>query len=617
MIPSFRAIRDALCAADVSSSRFPYRQAFSSGRLAALRNAPHTQVFLRDLRAAASRVQNEPIPDLTFDAFRRFERVGTRDEYQRPYFARRGRLLALALAAAIDEDDAYLPALNEIIWAICNEYTWCLPAHLGRLGGNPGTGRLPPEQVIDLFAAETAHALAETLALLADRLEPWLHYRVRSEIERRIFRPLFHNPARFWWESAPMNWSAVCAGACGMAALILEEDQERLSGMIDRCMRAMECFLEGFGDDGGCAEGVGYWQYGFGYFVYFADMLYEYTSGAINLFASERIQHIAAFPAAVSLGNDCFINYSDSSARTSLRPGLISRLVERGASDIPPLQGLPSFDADTCYRWAHVTRDLIWTDPAVLGHPAPTGTVFLNHLGWVIDRRDVQGTLVAFSARAGHNGEPHNQNDLGHFILHIGGESLLADLGAGVYTRQYFGPERYAHIHNSSEGHSVPLIDGHPQLPGAEYAAQVIRCEPKSDGVIFEIDLTRAYRAELLRAFRRCFEWECNLSTGQAQLVLDDRVHCGVAPGSFEERFISLHEPDVAPGMVIWRGARGDVTLRYDADLFEPVVDRIASQDHDGASIMIRRVRLCARTPQADMTARFVFECRVRIADSR
>ncbi len=610
MTPSFRHIRDAILQGGERLPGYPYAQAFTPERLAALRTAPHVQTYLNDLRAAASRAQVEPTPELSFDAFRRFALTGTRREYERPYFARRARLAALALAAVIDEEDAHLPALNETIWSICNEYAWCLPAHLGRMSGEPGAGRIPPDQAIDLFASETAHALAETLALLGERLDPWLRYRIRSEIERRIFRPLFHDPVHFWWESAPMNWAAVCAGACGMAALLLEQDRERLAGMIDRCVRAMECFLEGFGDDGGCAEGVGYWQYGFGYYVYFADMLYECTAGQIDLFAGERIRRIASFPAAVSLGNDAFVNYSDGSAHLRLRPGLLSRLALRVNPDLPLLHGIPAFDADACYRWAHITRDLIWTDPAILGRPTPTGTVFLDHLGWVIDRRIAQGALLAFSARAGHNGEPHNQNDLGHFILHIDGESLLADLGAGVYTRQYFGPERYEHIHNSSEGHSVPLIDGQPQLPGAEHAARVVRCEPTADGVEFEVDLTGAYGVPLLHELRRTFNWHCDTVAGQGRLILEDRVRCSAAPGSFEERFISLHEPEIAPGVVVWRGAHGAVVLHYDADAFAALVDRIASHNHDGAPITIRRLRLIARAPQAEMTGRFVFECR-------
>lgn len=608
---TLRQIRDALLAAGGRPAGFPFGNGFAPERLDVIRSAPHLQSYLAEVRDVARRACDEPVSDLTFDAFCRFETTGTRREYERPYFARRCRLAGVALAATIDADDSYMPALHETIWAICNEYTWCVPAHIGRISGDPSSGRLPPEQAVDLFASETAHALAETLALMGDRIDPWLRYRIRHEIERRVFRPLFYDPVRFWWESAPMNWAAVCAGACGMAAMLLEADLERLAGMVDRCVRAMECFLEGFGDDGGCAEGIGYWQYGFGYYVYFSEMLYDLTEGRIDLLAGERIRRIASFPAAVSLGGGNFVNYSDGSAHLALRPGLLSRLAARIAPKLPAVDVVPSFHADACYRWPHATRDIVWTDPAVLGGVTPVGTVVLDGLGWVVDRREAGGTLLAFSARAGNNGEPHNQNDLGHFIIHIGGESLLADLGAGLYTRHYFGPQRYAHIHNSSEGHSVPFIDGQAQLPGAGHAARVLRCEPGADGILFEIDLAGAYGIATLRELRRSFDWRYDAAIGAARLRLDDRFDFSATPGAIEEIFISLHEPQAAPGMVVWRGARGAVTLTFDEHRLEPLIEMIASQDHGGAPMTIYRLRLRAVAPRADDSYQFVFDCRV------
>jgi hypothetical protein len=59
----------------------------------------------------------------------------------RPYFDRRGRLLALALAAAINADDCQIAPLEDMIWTICDEYSWCLPAHLGAAAGPGHVGR--------------------------------------------------------------------------------------------------------------------------------------------------------------------------------------------------------------------------------------------------------------------------------------------------------------------------------------------------------------------------------------------------------------------------------------------------------------------------------------------
>ena len=42
-------------------------------------------------------------------------------------------------------------------------------------------------------------------------------------------------------------------------------------------------FLDGFASDGGCAEGVVYWAYGFGYFTYAADLLERAQKALVGL----------------------------------------------------------------------------------------------------------------------------------------------------------------------------------------------------------------------------------------------------------------------------------------------------------------------------------------------
>jgi hypothetical protein len=605
---SFRQIRAAVLAGGRGPG-FPYEGALAPERLPELRAAPHLQRLLDEVREDARTAGATPITVLPFGAFKLFETTGTRREYEQPYFARRARLLALTLAAVIDEDDAPLGALEDLLWAICDEYTWCLPAHLGPRG--PGAGRLPAEQIVDLFAAETAHALAEVLAMLGPSLNPWLPRRVRAEIERRVFRPLFHDPVHFWWESVPMNWASVCAGASGMAALLLEDDPERLAGMVERCCRAMECFMEGFGPDGGCAEGIGYWQYGFGYYVYFAEMLREYTTGALDLLAGDLVRRVAAFPAGVSLGGESFVNYSDGQSRMTLAPGLVSRLHARLGMPLPDMLHTSGFHDDAAYRWPQVTRTLFWSDRALFGRHTPAGTTLFDHLGWVVDRRRVGEAMLAFSARGGNNGEPHNQNDLGHFIVHIGGESLLADLGAGLYTRQYFGPQRYEHIHNSSAGHSVPLIGGQTQQPGAAYHAALTRYEPHSHGVAMELNLTHAYALPALGSFTRAFEWTFDAEQNAARLVLTDRFVFDVAPGSLDEMFISLHRPTLEDGRVEWAGQQGRVVLTFDQQQWEAQLEAIDSQDHHARPIIVQRLVLRARQPDAAMTCRFEMVCTV------
>jgi hypothetical protein len=171
-----------------------------------------------------------------------------------------------------------------------------------------------------------------------------------------------------------------------MAALLLEDDRERLAGMIDRVLRTLDVFVAGFGDDGGCAEGIGYWVYGFGFYVYFAEMLRAFTAGALDLLQGDKMQRMMAFPTAISSGNRSYINFSDASSHARVRPGLGSRLSSRFGQSIPELSA-PAFHSDHCYRWGFIVTDLLWTDPAVLHTPVADGTSYLSDLAWVVDRR--------------------------------------------------------------------------------------------------------------------------------------------------------------------------------------------------------------------------------------
>lgn len=616
MTHSFRALRAAVLAAAPGQGALPYGTALTAERLAALRGADHLRDLLNEMRAAAARAMSTPPPPLPFARFREFEDNGTRKGYENSYFDRRGRLLALATVASVDETDEPLPALEDLLWAICDEYAWAPPAHLPVGVAAARANRRPPETIVDLFAAETGHALAETLFLLRDRLHPWLDYRIRSEIERRVFRPLFHDPVPFGWESAANNWAAVCGGAVGMAAILLEGDRERLTGMLDRVLRALGSFLEGFAADGGCPEGIGYWVYGFGYYTYFAEMLHAFTGGTIDLLEGEKVARIAAFPAAAALSDERYVPFSDSFAdaagRTELPTGLVSRLAARIGAPVPSMAHPPSFHADHCYRYAHLTRTLHWTDPAALGRATPAGATFLPDLTWLVDRRDLGGVPVAFAAKGGHNGEPHNHNDLGHFVLQVGGENLLTDLGGGLYTRQYFREERYTSLHPSSEGHSVPIIAGQGQGAGRERSARVLGREARPDGADFALDLTRAYAVEGLQAFHRAFAWTVDGAAGEATLDLTDTFRFAAPPAALEEAFISLHRPTPGEGTATWRGTRGLVTLRFDAARLRPVVEELPSQDHNAEPITVYRLRLVVVAPvEAEETLRLRLACRV------
>lgn len=561
-----------------------------------------------DIERACNHSRETPWPELSLTLFQQFAHTGERKPYEDVYFERRGRMAALVLAAVAESEPGRLKEVEGGLLEICREYTWALPAHVRE--EDPVT---PPWQQVDLFASETAQMLVEILLLLGDHLAEQVVAQVRGEVELRVLEAVFWQPRHFEWETAEHNWAAVCASGCGIAALLLVEDSLGKAEAIEKMLGALDCFLAGYKEDGGCPEGVGYWVYGFGYFIYFADMLRAFTEKTVNILCSEKVRQIAAFAERVHLSDGMFANYSDSSETERLPSGLISYLnsLQEEPSALPfHVHGLLE---DPCRRWAHVLRNLVWTNPATFGSKA-AGADYLPQLGWLMcrsrssshgragEQKGESGTMLAFSAKGGHNNEPHNHNDLGHFILHGGNENLLCDLGAGLYTKAYFSPGRESIINISSGGHSVPIINGTMQQSGAKAKAVVLEIavdeqkEARTD-IRLKLDLTSAYPVEELTAFTRSFAWNVPEGSAGAKLTVTDHFEFEASGASgqlweVEELLISRIQPAAGAGFVEWKGAHVVARLDYDASMLLPGIEAINHLDHDGVPFVFYKTTL-------------------------
>src|SRR5699024_757906 len=107
--------------------------------------------MLTEIKQALDQYLYEDETPLTFSDFKQFFDSGSRIEYEKNYFEKRKRLNTFAIMSLLEPDEhQYLLALENTIWSICNEFSWCLPAHYS----------IEAEANIDLFAAETAFTLA-------------------------------------------------------------------------------------------------------------------------------------------------------------------------------------------------------------------------------------------------------------------------------------------------------------------------------------------------------------------------------------------------------------------------------------------------------------------------
>lgn len=567
---------------------------------------PAYRSALREIEEEGVRLSQDSIPQLTYGLFALYERQGTRLEYERVYFERRRRMNTFALLSLLHpEREDYLTSLHDILWAICDEYTWCLPAHVDASSAEKIRG------TIDLFSAETGFALSEIRLLLGDMLPPLLHSRIADEVNERLFEPFLDH--MHGWETATHNWSAVCAGSVGSAALLLVPDSDRLTQILKRTEASMACYLQGFGADGACLEGLGYWNYGFGYFVYYADLLRKRSRGAIDWLREEKVSQIALFQHKCFLGGGAVANFSDSQPEAAVQTGLSDYLAGiYEAFESPPLSLSAGYREDHCSRWAPALRNLIWRDPGRTGQEWGAADYYLEDAQWLISRVASGHERYGFAAKGGRNDEPHNHNDLGHFILYGAGEVWCSDLGCGEYTADYFGEGRYGYDCNGSQGHSVPVINGRGQSEGPDSEAIVLEASLETEEDRLRLDLTKAYREPELLGLTRTMIW--NKRGPMPGLTVIDEYRFIRPPDSLLERIVTRVKPDIrlvdGEHAVVLGGSNGKsgLVIRYDEGRLTAAVQARMYRDHYGKEALWYAVDFEVKQPEAVMALAFEFQ---------
>ncbi|MCX7669651.1 MAG: heparinase II/III-family protein, partial [Anaerolineae bacterium] len=446
------------------------------------------------------------------------------------------------------------------------ETNWVLPAHENR--------------PIDLFAAETAFLLAQTAALLGERLDAEILHRIYAEVDRRVLEPYLRWHDSMWWYWGSNNWNGVCNSSVAAAFLLLERDPRRVAEALAIAFRGLQRFLAtAFESDGSSTEGVAYWHYGLINLVALSEMLRARTSAVLDPLASPRLRQIAAYPANMQLSGSVFAAFSDCDETTHFNFGIIQRLAERtGVSELRNLLARPAAPGLDWRLQMHL-RNLLWwdgtqPDAAAIGDAVLTAPGIARLTG-----RTAAGAPLVVAIKAGHNAENHNQNDIASFVLHVDGENLLTDPGRGLYSRQYFGPQRYENIFANSYGHSVPRIAGQLQAPGREHYGELVVVETAADPKTVTVEFARAYAVkELQRATR-------TLAVHQDGTIYLTDAYEFAAALPVEEAFVTWAQVEVHGPTALIRGVGHELRMT----IVEPVGARFAVELLDEACRANRR----------------------------
>ncbi|WP_312093124.1 heparinase II/III family protein [Niallia sp.] len=511
------------------------------------------------VESANNMVLQQHVQEIPFNGYKIYALTGERLTFENAYFQRRKQLTTLSLAYFLQKDERVKEMLEQVIWEICDEYSWALPAHLPIINGK--YSRESPRW-IDLFAAETAESLAEIMELLRNDLSALLIDRMEEEIERRVLIPF--EQKKWEWENLDNNWSAVIAGSIGIVVLnLLEKNSTRQRNILDRLDRSFRSYLSGFGADGACLEGVGYWGYGFGYYIYFAEK-YRSILGNDYYLSIDKVKRIAEFPFYAMVNKNSYVPFSDYS-QPELPSGLLSFCSHEFDVKIPTLEIISSLNFDHCYRFAHIYRNLVWTTSSINEHHQENAIHYFEQAEWLTVR--LPKFDLYFATKGGSNQESHNHNDIGHFVFGSMETLYLTDLGAGEYTKDYFNEkERYKFLPTSSEGHSLPIINGKLQVNGKVQAKNVRMIDPgeiETAPVTFSLDLTDTYNhVRSLEGYNR----NLSLFPSKKSLIVKECFRFNQTSNQVIESFVTFYKPKINGRLVELSDGNSKCMIEFDTD---------------------------------------------------
>ncbi len=563
----------------------------------------HYHAIITEAEAAAA----ETLPSLPATLFLEFFRSGSRREYEDPWFRRRVIMADLALAECLEYEGRFLDPLLNVAWAICEESSWEFPAHHSDL---PDV----EHPVIGLFSALTGTQLAELVLLLGEQLHPLVEKRIRHEVDQRILAP-FLTRHDFWWlHPRPgrklNNWTGVCVGNVIATAIYLERDPARLAEVIARGARSLDDYLETFDSEGGSTEGPGYWGFGFGNYVLAGHLVHQRTNGRVDFFADDLIRKIALFPLRSMLSPDTFVNFSDCDADITLSVSLLAFLAQHyGLDDLMRLANMQdtgnSRRSNSALSWK--LRDLVWLPNKALDQRTlPAKHDWYPEMQWMIARYDpTDPDALVLAAKGGHNDEMHNQNDVGNIIVHFKRTSVIADIGRGRYTRQYFSDTRYEFFVNTSVGHSLPVPNGYTQLPGEDYAARVVDHQADDTHDLLALELKDAYPPEAeLESLIRTVTLHREAPHGWIELV--DEVTFTSDTGTFESVLTTFGSVDIGPDSVRIEDSGAVLAVQYDPAVVVARAEVVKDVDLATGARDVIRVIFALPSPAKSMFVRLV-----------
>ncbi|MBO4983729.1 MAG: heparinase II/III family protein [Clostridia bacterium] len=437
------------------------------------------------------------------------------------------------LSLIYPDNEEYYDNLLKSVWAYLDDYTWAPLGHYTK----QYYGKTPKDfdfGLIDIFASSAALALAEIKSLFQDRFPKLLIDRITYELRRRTIEPYLTR--KYFWESHDNNWTAVCTGAVG--SVLIYEAPELYYENRERLHASMKCYLDSYKDDGMCVEGVGYWSFGFGFFVTFAMLEKELTNGEIDWFKEEKVKEISKFIQKTFLQRNVLVSFSDAGIDSPYSfglPHMLKHIYGDEIENLPPDHGIVVYD-NTHFNFA--LRSFIYYSKDFLADKMSNDVTYsVENSSYLFKRTENYG----FAVKGGNNGESHNHIDVGSFILARNNKQIICDLGAGPYEDGYHTERRYTFFNPSAYAHNIPMLNG--------VGEDSVRREDACVNYDWEkerasLEFSNAFGVDFLTKAERAFDFKKDSITMIDTLEVTKETE-------ITERFVSVIEPKIVDGVAV------------------------------------------------------------------
>jgi hypothetical protein len=416
-----------------------------------------------------------------------------------------------AIAELIEGKGRFLDQIANGLWYFNERTWWGWSSHVEttRVGQSLP---LPNSQGVDLGVGEAAVNVALALFIFEKELnniDPAIVVSAREALWQKGLTPFFNNDNHLYLGLAgerSNNWNTWINHNMLLAWLLTAKNAGIDSKPLLRTIRSLESFIDNYPEDGSCEEGPVYWGVGAGLLIRTLTYIAAATDNHINIFNDPKLKRMASYILNMHIGGKEFLNFGDADristgdiltiyqagrALSDSRLVEFSRYLYNLRQPHAPLQSSRLID-EILYIVA--LKDLVNTEST----PPLIGQHWYSNSQMVVARENAGSTQgMFFAARGGNNGEFHNHNDIGSFVLYYNSKPVLIDVGREEYTRKTFQEnERYNLWNISSEWHSVPFVNGQPQGSGSNFRATTSGPSVGENSIQLAFDISAAYSSK-------------------------------------------------------------------------------------------------------------------------